>query len=372
MAFRAGTRPLAAAVFAATLLPFAAAAEEWGEIVAKAKQEGVVVVHGAPGRTYNKALVADFNESYPDIKVQFSGAANAVDMPKVLRERQAGIYGWDVWTSGPSTAVGVLKQAGFFDPLPPIIRPDIAEDGKWIGGFAAGWMDVAHDIFYSFDGTVQNPVMVNWDVMPRTRFTALGDLAKPEFAGKIVWHDPRVNGSGNGAAQTLAHNLGEAMLRAIYKNNVVYTMNGHQIGEWVVRGRYPIGLGLEENDLKEFQAQGLGKNIRPPPDNYFKIQQISSGFGGIGLVNRAPHPAAARVYINWVLSKEGQEAWVKVPRNSRRTDVTPAFPELSPKEGSNYFNGQEEQFNKERLRLMEVAKEEIDGLTPRAQGAPAQ
>jgi hypothetical protein len=62
---------------------------------------------------------------------------------------------------------------------------------------------------------------------------------------------------------------------------------------------------------------------------------------------------------------------VKVPRNSRRTDVKPAFPELSPKAGSNYFNGQEEQFNKERLRLMGVAKEEIDGLTPRS-GAAAQ
>src|SRR5437868_7281129 len=138
-------RPLAA-VLAAVLLPFAVAAEERAELLAKAKQEGVVVVHGAPGKTYNAALVTAFNKSYPDIKVQFSGAANAVEMPKVLRERQAGIYGWDVWTSGPSTAVGVLKQAGFFDPLPPVIRPDIADDSKWIGGFAAGWMDVGHEI----------------------------------------------------------------------------------------------------------------------------------------------------------------------------------------------------------------------------------
>lgn len=368
MGLRARMLPLGA-VFAAALLPFAAAAEEWSDIVARARQEGVVVVHGAPGRTYNAALVAAFNKSYPDIKVQFSGAANAVDMPKVLREREAGIYGWDVWTSGPSTAVGVLKQAGFFDPLPPVIRPDIADDSKWIGGFAAGWMDVGHDIFYSFDGTVQNPVMVNWDVMPKTRLTSLADLAKPEFAGKIVFHDPRVNGSGSGASQTLYHNLGEEALRAIYRNKVVYTMNGHQIGEWVVRGRYPIGLGLEINDLKEFQAQGLGKSIGPLPDSYFKEQQISSGFGGVGLVNRAPHPNAARVYINWLLSKDGQEAWVKVPRNSRRTDVIPAFPELAPKRGQDYFNGQEERFTKERQSLMQVAKQEIDGIAPRPAGA---
>jgi iron(III) transport system substrate-binding protein len=354
---------------AAALWPAAASADDWAELVAKAKQEGAVVVHGAPGKTYNTALVAAFNKTYPEIKVQFSGAANAVDMPKVLRERQADIYGWDVWISGPSTAVGVLKQAGFFDPLPPVLRRDLTDDSKWINGFESGWMDIGHQIFYSFDGTIQNPVLVNWDVMPPSRFTSLAELAKPEFAGKIVMHDPRVNGSGSGSSQTLFRNVGEAALRKIYKNQVTYTMNGHQIAEWVIRGRYPIGLGLEENDLKEFQAQGLGKNIRPAPDNYFKIQQISSGFGGIGLVNRAPHPAAARVYINWVLSKDGQEAWVKVPRNSRRTDVEPAFPELSPKAGNNYFNGQEEQYNKERLRLMEVAKEEIDGITPRSGAA---
>jgi iron(III) transport system substrate-binding protein len=359
-----------AAVFAmAALLPFGAAAEDWAETVAKAKQEGTVVVHGAPGKSYNTALVAAFNKSYPDIKVQFSGAANAVEMPKLLRERQAGIYGWDVWVSGPSTAVGVLKQAGVLDPLPPLLRADITDDSKWFGGFASGWMDEGHNIFYSFDGTIQNPVMINWDAMPQSRFTTLADLLKPEFAGKIVWHDPRVNGSGSGSSQTLFRNLGEEALRKLYKHQIVYTMNGHQIAEWVVRGRYPIGLGLEQNDLTEFQSQGLGKNIRPAPDSYFKIQQISSGFGGIGIVNRAPHPAAARIYINWVLSKEGQEAWVKVPRNSRRSDVAPAFPELAPKQGNDYFNGQEERYNKERLRLMEVAKEEIDGIAPRSAGA---
>src|SRR3954465_12037284 len=138
-------RSLAGLLVMATLSPVAMAAEDWGALVAKAKQEGAVVVHGAPGKTYNAALVAAFNKSYPEIKVQFSGAANAVDMPKVLRERQAELYGWDVWISGPSTAVGVLKQAGFFDPLPSVLRPDITDDSKWINGFESGWMDIGHE-----------------------------------------------------------------------------------------------------------------------------------------------------------------------------------------------------------------------------------
>lgn len=342
--------------------PFAAAAaDDWETIVAAAKKEGVVVVHGAPGTSYRTAMVTAFNAAYPDIKVQFSGAAGAVEIPKVVRERQAGIFAWDVWVGGPTGALGQLKDIGFYQPLAPALQPEIMTDDKWTGGFAAGWMDLERKIYYAFDGTIQNPVLVNWDVVSKTSFRTLEDLLKPEFAGKVVWHDPRLTGTGNGTSQTLFHNLGKDGLIVLYKNKVVYTSNSQQIAEWIVRGRYPIAIGLEPNTLNEFQGQGIGMNVAPLPASYYKIQQISVGFGGIGLIDRAPHINAAKVYINWLLSKQGQEAWVKVPRNSRRTDVVPAFAELTPIQGRDYFIGQAEEFTEERQDLLKVAKEAIDG-----------
>lgn len=48
----------------------------------------------------------------------------------------------------------------------------------------------------------------------------------------------------------------------------------------------------------------------------------SNGSGVIGVVKNAPHPHAARVFVNWLLSKEGQELYVKVMHQStRRLDV---------------------------------------------------
>lgn len=167
---------------------------DWPAVVAKAEQEGVVVVHGAPGKSYAEVFVAAFNRRYPNIKVQFSGASNRTDVPKILRERKAGVYAWDVWASGPSTALRSLKPEGVFQPLAPILRPEIKDDSKWLGGFAAGWMDVGQSLFYSFDSTVQHPIMVNWDVVPRLAVTTPADLLKPQFAGKIVWDDPRLGG----------------------------------------------------------------------------------------------------------------------------------------------------------------------------------
>jgi len=86
-----------------------AGADDWANVLAKAKQEGLVVVHGAPGKSYAKALQDDFSKAYPDIKIQFSGASGRTDVPKLLRERKANIFAWDVWVSG--AYVGWTAQA---------------------------------------------------------------------------------------------------------------------------------------------------------------------------------------------------------------------------------------------------------------------
>jgi iron(III) transport system substrate-binding protein len=342
----------------------ARAADDWATIVANAKKEGVVAVHGMPGKTYQAAMVA-FSKYYPDIKVKFSGVSGASEVPKVLRERQADINEWDVWLGGTSSALGPLKQAGFFSPLRPILKPEIMADDKWIEGFDDGFLDDDKSIFYSFDGTIQNPVMVNWDFVKKGAIKSLADLAKPEFAGKIASFDPRIAGTGVGTSQTILHNLGKEGLVAIYKNDVVFTNSARQLMEWMVRGRYPIGLAYDHGELSQFRAQGLGLNIGPLDDSAYKTRQITPGYGNVGLVDKAPHPNAAAVYINWLLSKEGQEEWVKVPRASRRTDVEPTVPEMAPKPGLSYFNGYAEKYTKERQDLARLAKEAIDGEASR-------
>ena len=127
----------------------------------------------------------------------------------------------------------------------------------------------------------------------------------------------------------------------------------------MVRGRYPIGVGIGENDLRSFRKQGLGRNVSPLPDSFYKVQQMSPGFGAVGFIDHAPHPNAAAVYVNWLLSRQGQEAWAGVPRNSRRIDVKPGDPSSPPHPGVTYFNGMKEITSKTRFQLQEIAKEMI-------------
>src|SRR3954469_12527388 len=91
-----------ALVSAMHIRPLAAAPDPAATLKA-AQAETTVVVHGPPGRAYEAALTKAFEQDNPGIKVEYSGANNRTAVPKLFRERDAGLFLWDVWISGPAT-----------------------------------------------------------------------------------------------------------------------------------------------------------------------------------------------------------------------------------------------------------------------------
>jgi hypothetical protein len=91
---------------------------EWQPVVAAAKKEGKVVVNTFPGDGYKRALKA-FSQAFPDIKLEHTGLHSQDFAPRVLQERQASLFTWDVATIPTSTALQVLRPAGVWDPVRP-------------------------------------------------------------------------------------------------------------------------------------------------------------------------------------------------------------------------------------------------------------
>jgi len=88
------------------------------------------------------------------------------------------------------------------------------------------------------------------------------------------------------------------------------------------------------------QEQGAAKNVK-----YLDLPEAAAvtSSGGLFLAHRAPHPNAAKLFVNWVLSKEGQDAWCAANQwNSRRLDVAPRDPDAVPRPGVKYFSGSSE------------------------------
>ena len=145
----------------------AVAADDKAALIKAAQAEGVVIVHGPPGRTYEGQLSKAFEAAYPGIRVEYSGANNRTAVPKLFREREAGIHLWDVWMGGPATILSQLMPRGVLQPLPPILLPEITDDSKWMHGFDDGWMDNEKKYVYAFDAGLQETAWINWDFVSK-------------------------------------------------------------------------------------------------------------------------------------------------------------------------------------------------------------
>jgi len=328
--------------------------------VAAAQKEGEVDVHGGPGKVYEDALTLGFARAFPGIKINYLGASGRDTIPKIMREREAGIYNWDVYTGGTTSTVETLKPAGAFQPLrPALVLPDVLDDSKWFGGLDGEWMDKEHKYVLGFEASVTPIGLVNWDHLAPADLKTAQDLMKPQFAGKIVWDDPRRPGEGVDVAQRFLLNFGEDFLARLFtEQKIVYSSVTRQTAEWVVRGTYPVGLGTSFEGIKPFTDQGLGQNIGalnvplPHPGR-------GAGYGTVALMDHAPHPNAAKVYINWLLSKAGQSDWTKTTQNSRRLDVPRPQPDNFPQAGVSYIDDQAEENLASRKAAAVIAQKYI-------------
>jgi iron(III) transport system substrate-binding protein len=111
--------------------------------------------------------------------------------------------------------------------------------------------------------------------------------------------------------------------------------------------------------LQDFQKQGIATSIKQV--NLPDIDAAGPSTNGtLWLVNKAPHPNAAKVYLNWFLSKEGQEAWTSITTdNSRRLDVAPKDPVTVVPDGLVLPNLNEEKYLPEIARTQDLAKQLI-------------
>lgn len=328
---------------------------EWEKTLAAAKKEGRVVVAGPPGEAYRQTMTA-FVKAYPDIQLDFVGTQGRDFAPRIMQERRAGQFLWDINIGGASTMFNVLMPASVLEPLQPaLILHDLLDNKTWRGGFAEGWIDLEKKYIYGFTGYVDYAVYVNRDIVPEPELANAEQLWDAKWKGKIVWHDPRREGIGTNNGTVVLLNFGEEGLKRLLNDQAI-TEDYRQIAEWVVRGRYPIGIGVNTPHLQVFQKEGVGKNVKPFREP--RLASLIPGWGSVALINRAAHPNAAKIYINWLLSKEGQNIWAKLTsQNSRRLDVEAGDGDSLPQAGARYVSAQKQEHQEARKKVNQIAKE---------------
>jgi ABC-type Fe3+ transport system substrate-binding protein len=127
--------------------------------------------------------------------------------------------------------------------------------------------------------------------------------------------------------------------------DVTMSADLRQAVDWMATGKVALCLPCQGSGVARARNQGLPVD-QFEPFHFKEGVSISSAFGLMALLNRAPHPNAAIVFINWLLSREGQSAFQKImsepgdPRDSRRIDVPKDHipPGERRKDGMRYFD----------------------------------
>jgi iron(III) transport system substrate-binding protein len=342
---------LVAAAFLSPVSALAASAPssdpDWNKIVAAAKKEAKIVIIGPSGSDVRDAYTIGFQKKYPEIEVDFSGMRGAEVAPKLLAELNAKHYLTDIAVAGTTTALASLVPANAVVPLQPyLVGPEAKDVSKWRDR-KHHFSDSTEKYNLYFGARVQVAFVYNTELNPpatmKSKIKTWQDLLNPEWKGKIAVLDPRQAGAGLDLSTYWYTNekqgLGKEFIRKLFSTQEIFiSREEQQILDFVARGRHAIAIGPSGTLTFQLISRGL------PLALFGSGAMQSDGFvtasnGTITVVRNAPHQNAVKVYIDYLLSREGQISWSKASGlSSLRTDVPKDhIPEvLVPDEGVKY------------------------------------
>jgi len=335
----------------------AVAATEWELTVAAARKEAKIAVNTFTGQAYGRVFKL-FTQTYPDIKLEHTSLEPVDFVPRLIAERKASVFTWDVAIMPMTTALQVLKPAGVWDPVRPIIAPDVRKDASWRGGFQAGFLDKDKHLAYAFTLVRSVGVFVNVDQVKDGELKGFTDLLAPKWKGKIAISDPRVIGSTFWPLTVARLKVGDGIMKQLLVDQEpVLSRDRNQLTEFMVRGRYPIAIGLNALALQDFQGHGVGKNVKTQLLPEMDYQASGSA---VWLLNKAPRANAAKVFINWLLTKDAQASWAKeLQTNSRFVGVDPGDPHTVVPAGLSLTQIDSEELLPELVKTQDIAKQLI-------------
>jgi ABC-type Fe3+ transport system substrate-binding protein len=255
--------------------------------------------------------------------------------------------------TGTTTALEALQPAAAIVPIQPyLVGPSTPDPSPWLGGKLT-FADEASQVNLVFGAYAKEGFVYNPDLVAPSEFRSYRDLLDPKWRGKIVVRNPAVAGGGMGTMTFFyaTESLGPEYIRQFLANGVTIAGDDRQILDWVGRGQYPIALGVSNPLTNQYIERGLPIRLLDGA----ALQEstyLTAGPSTFVVVKNPPHPNAVKVYLDYMLSQEGQYEWSKQAGfPSLRRDVpTDHLPRaLVPKEGVSYLPT----YNERYVRLRE-------------------
>ena len=322
-------RRMTAAAAALGLVLCAAMAEAAGgadlqALVKAAQQEGSVVLDGPPLDKAREAITRQFSKTY-GITVTYISSGGPKSAPRIRAERAADRYLLDVFVTGADTAMFTVLPSGWVDPIEPaLIDPLVTDPGRWRDGHL--WFADPKHMMLRLFAYVTPVLAINTKLVPAGELRRFADLLDPKWRGRIIAKDPTVTGTSGSLISYLYLNFGGDYVAKLYQEQRPFiSRDARQASQALANGNYPIWLGADMHETLHFRQLGYPVEFVFPSDG---PRIVSGGWGFVGLMNRAPHPNAAKLLVNWLAGPEGSATYAKAAEFvSLRADIDQSWAE---------------------------------------------
>ncbi len=305
---------------------------EWDNTLQAARKEGTLTIYCTSwGQDTQKALTEAFRNKY-GIDSEFMILSRGVEVAaRAQTEKSAGLFIADVFGTGSGTLLPLMKPQGLLGNLQAtLILPEVTDPKIW-----GGRLPFLDDDKKTF-GMVANTerfILYNTDLVKKGEITTYKDLLNPRYKGKIILNDPTIAGGGNTLFLFLADGVWDLdqakdfLQQLIKQQDVVISRDARLLVETVARGKYSVVLGPSIAYVKEFFKAGAPVDLAMVKEG----TAVNATNGTIAVPAAVAHPNASKVFINWLLTQEGQSVFArKMGIPSMRTDV-PVPAEVDPR-----------------------------------------
>jgi len=322
--------------------PKAAWQVEWEKTLKAAETEGEVAVYVVD---YPKFTVDHFQKAYPKIKLSVVDGPSGPDLSsRLMAERRAGKYQADLYIAGQGTHVSVLYPAKALAPISPaFILPEVKDESKWFKG-KHRFVDPESNRSFVFQGHRGLYISYNTHRAKADDVKSWWDLTQSKWKGLMIGYDPSIAGTARNALWYMYKNpsLGPEFMNKLFgEMEITFSRNHRQAVDWLA-GKAALCIAC--NDAENAKDQGLPVDI--VTHTLKEGDYVAGGQGVVSLITPTPHPNAARIFLNWFLSREGQTLFQELSvksgqlnANSRRMDIPKDVirPEYRLKEDSIYW-----------------------------------